>query len=216
MSLSYRLRKALTYVEDHAVVMDIGADHGLFSMELSHSHKVYATENKKGPYQHLSDSLKGTSVIPLFQDGIEKIPDDVDTLCLLGMGGKTIEKIFASHPENLSHVQTLILEPQSDFSRPITYLLEHGYHNDLGTYVLEKRYYPLLRFKKGKETYNPREAYFGPYPLRHHDCVLGEFLVSEIKRYESLGESGKEAHQAWREFLKEAKDEFDFSFESSR
>ena len=61
IDLSKRLLKAKGYLHDATVVFDIGADHGLLSLALAkEGKKVYACENKIGPYETLVKSVKGS------------------------------------------------------------------------------------------------------------------------------------------------------------
>lgn len=96
------------------------------------------------------------------------------------MGGNTIYDILSQKETNLIQLKTIIIEPQSNISLPIEFLLSHGYINDDGKYVYEKRYYPLLRFIKGKESISDLEKKYGPYPVRNKDSLLKEMLRKEI------------------------------------
>lgn len=179
MALPIRLALIGNLVPPDAVLYDIGADRGLFSMAFSQKgYKVYAGENKKGPYQSLVFSLNEnrSSVLPLFSDGITVLPEDVDTLVILGMGGGTIEHILSAYPEKMKQIKTLILEPQSQTDLSVLAAHRLGFINDAGFYVLEKRYYPAMRFVRGKEKLSDMEIAFGPYPFRNKDPLLIESL----------------------------------------
>jgi len=56
--------------------------------------KGYAIENKEGPYERLKNNLIQAGVIdvvvPLYSDGLEDLPEIVDTLIIAGMGGINI------------------------------------------------------------------------------------------------------------------------------
>ena len=61
MKLSQRLLTLASFVKKGAVVADIGADHGLLSVYLVEegiAKKVFAVENKKGPFSILEKSTK--------------------------------------------------------------------------------------------------------------------------------------------------------------
>lgn len=175
--------------------MDIGADHGLFSLAAEKKvKKVYAGENKKGPYERLALRVKGSTVTPLFSDGIDVLPKDVNTLVILGMGGGTIFEILSKHPERLSQIHTLIIEPQSEVEAPVSYLYKMGFENVDGCYVLEKRYYPILKFIRHKTSLpSLRQLRYGPYPYQKKDPLLVASLKKELSRYQSLEESAKES-----------------------
>lgn len=146
-----------------------------------------AIENKKGPYLNLEKSIKEEGLLNLscvLADGIDYLPSEVDCCCILGMGGNTIYEILSSHPESLKQFKSIIIEPQSIASQPISYLLNMGFENDAGIYVYEKRYYPLLRFIPidKKKNHSPLEQKYGPYPVRHKDPLLKEMLDKEINQ----------------------------------
>jgi len=179
-----RLEEALRLLPHPSVVYDVGADHGFFSLACSSlGDKVYAGENKKGPYQSLCKNLKEFPqypVTPLFADGLDALPEDVHVICLLGMGGKTIAEILLKDPKKLRNVDTILVEPQSQASLTISALEELGYRNDEGKYVFEKRYYPLLRFRKGTKQLSQLERKYGEVPLKRKDPLLKEYLKRQL------------------------------------
>ncbi len=190
--------------------MDIGADRGLLSLALEkNGHKVYATENKKGPYDALCTSLKisgSKNVYPFFLDGMKKVEKDVDTVAILGMGWRTIFSILEEGVKKYPDIKIYVIEPQSAFSLPISFLLDHGYKNIAGSMINETRYYPLLKFVKNCEeiAYNSAERSFGPYLFHNHDENLLTFLQEELRRLDSLSEIGKKRHQNEIDLLKGA------------
>lgn len=184
---------ALSYAKPSFVYMDIGADHGLLSMALVETgHKVYAVENKKGPYSTLCSSLKehGSKVEAVFSDGIDILPFDVKGIYILGMGASTIQDILFRNPEKLEQLDHIIIEPQTDPSDLFRKLYDSGFHDGKGSYVFERHYYPILCFERGKISYTESDLKYGSYPLRHKDPVLKEKLLQEISLLESLREKG--------------------------
>ncbi len=197
MNLSPRLSKALELVPEGMTVRDIGADHGFLSLELaSTGHKVYSVENKKGPYQNLLKTLKDhpkESIIPLFQDGLHFIPEDVEGIILLGRGGNTIYKILKEKEGEIKKLKFILVEPQSDFPLVISYLLNCGFANDVGQYIFERHYYPLLRFApcQEKQAYDEDEIEFGPYPVRNSDEMLLKFVQQKLEVLATLSSRKK-------------------------
>ena len=207
IDLSKRLLKAKGYLHDATVVFDIGADHGLLSLALAkEGKKVYACENKIGPYETLVKSVKG-SIYPvtcLYSDGIDVLPNDVKTLVLLGMGGKTIAEILSRHPDKLSQIESILVEPQSDVLLCVSTLNSFGFQNVDGSYIYEKRYYPILFYVRGKEELNEVERQFGLAPLQKKDPILMEFLNIEKSRIESLNQQGKMRNLSYYKLVLEA------------
>lgn len=183
--LSGRLSAALDLLRPASVVFDVGADKGLLvSALLAQGKKAYGGENKKGPFEGLQENLgrEGRRGLAFLQDGMVPLPKDVDTVSILGMGGKTMRGILERGRAYFGQVRFFVVSPQSAFEEPIGYLLQNGYENDAGGYVFEKRYYPLLRFAKTDERkeYAPAELCFGPYPIRKKDRLLLSHVEREL------------------------------------
>lgn len=200
--LSKRLYDAYQMIPKDQVVMDIGADRGLLAKELARSNvKVYASENKKGPFQALVDNTllerEQYGLECIFTDGIDILPSRVTTLSIMGMGGGTIYDILSRHEEKLGQIQYLLIEPQSDFILPLKYLLDRNYHVIDGHYVFEKRYYPMLLLKKedSEMKYDEVELCFGIFPLRSQDKVLKDYLVAQQKHILSFPEDVRKTKQ---------------------
>lgn len=181
------------------IIMDIGADSGLLAKELARSHmKVYASENKKGPFLSLSSNTqleqKEFGLTCLFADGIDILPEDVTMLSIMGMGGGTIYDILSRNEEKLGQISYLLIEPQSEYSLPLKFLLARNYHVIDGHYVYEKRYYPMLLLKKESDVmaYDEVELAFGILPLRNKDTVLKEYLERQKKHILSFPENVRE------------------------
>ncbi len=117
---SKRLRTIASFIEQDDVVGDIGSDHGLLPLYLLRSgHEyVFASDNKKEPYERLvaafNNDPNGTKGELSLSDGIEKLPEKVNTLVLSGMGGQLIIDILGAHSDKLEHVEKLILAPQGN------------------------------------------------------------------------------------------------------
>lgn len=130
------------------------------------------------------DSQELKNITCHLSNGLTYLPREYDCCCILGMGGSTIFDILNEKKESLSQFETIIIEPQSMPSKPISFLLNNGFYNDAGQYVYEKRYYPLLRFKKGYVKTNELEEEFGPYPVKQKDDHLKEMFIYQIKQLE--------------------------------
>ena len=182
--MSNRLLSAFELVPIHSHVIDVGADHGLFSLFLSqHGHKVLAIENKSGPYQTLLKATKDDDNIHcVMADGLDYLENDIDCCCILGMGGITIKEILEKNRDKLSQFETIIISPQSMFHLPICFLEENGFRNDDGKYIYEKKYYPILRFVKGNCDLDDLRRKYGPVMVDRKDPLLLEMLEKEKER----------------------------------
>ena len=117
----------------------------------------------------------------------------MEGIILLGRGGNTIYKILKEKEEEIQKLKFVLIEPQSDFSLIISYLLNQGFENDAGQYVFERHYYPLLRFvpSEEKKTYDKDDFEYGPYPIRYGDKMLLEFVQRKLNLLSNLSNNTK-------------------------
>lgn len=206
--LSLRLNKALELVPEGAVVLDVGSDRGDFLLALEErGHKVYGCENKKGPYLGLVENLKrhGSKAVALFQDGAANLPEDVDTLTILGMGGRTMKGILERMGKKIERIRFLVLSPQSAFEEPILFLDGKGFENTDGLFIHETRDYPILLFVRSaeKKALTKEERLFGRAPIAKKDPVLQNYLKTKLARLSALGKEGRRQNEKERLFLEE-------------
>lgn len=193
--LTDRLKQCFDLLPKGITLMDIGADKGYLAIELAKTEKkIYASENKKGPYDGLVKSIEESgceNVISIFADGIDVLPEDVDTLSMLGMGGNTIEEILRRHREKIPQIKYVLIEPQSEPKKAISFLLDNGFENIDGHYLIETRVYPVLLFVNSglKMSYSEVQYEFGPYPLMKRDMILKKLIGDELLFIESMDES---------------------------
>jgi tRNA (adenine22-N1)-methyltransferase len=148
-----------------AIVADIGTDHGYLPKRLVQegvSPKVYAIDNKPGPLASAYENTKGISGIVLsLADGIQQLSDDVTTLVLAGLGGRTIVDIVANIPD---HVQTIITSPTVAVPLVRYHLVDRGFIIDQELIVIESGvYYEILRFVRGSASYQLIDFEVGPF-----------------------------------------------------
>ncbi len=192
MSLSYRLKLVTEFVPvDASYVADIGADHGLVCLELLKSHKdikLFASDNKIGPYNRLKDNLSNHSNIILsLSDGLDDLPNDVDTLIISGMGGKLIVSILKKGIKHLNHINYLILSPHNDSSEVRRFLYDNGYVIEKEEFLKDSSiYYSIILFKKGYGTLSHLDEYYGPIIRKTKNESFKEYINKEINRNKKL------------------------------
>jgi tRNA (adenine22-N1)-methyltransferase len=160
-----RLDALTSMVPKGAIVADIGTDHGYLPKRLvleGVSPKVYAIDNKPGPLASAYENTKGIPGIVLsLADGIQQLSDDVTTLVLAGLGGRTIVDIVATLPD---HVQTIITSPTVAVPLVRYHLVERGFIIDQELIVIESGvYYEILRFVRGSAAYQLIDFEVGPF-----------------------------------------------------
>ena len=122
----------MNFVRAGSRVADVGADHGYLSIELVKSGraaKVIATEKNLGPFEALSKNISGVeNVEARLGDGLKVIAaDEVDTICIAGMGGALIAKILSDSPEVVNSARQLILQPMNGAEKVRAWLAENDW-----------------------------------------------------------------------------------------
>ncbi len=170
---------------------DIGSDHAWLPIHLVSSGKVnyaMAIDNKMGPYLRMKGNVEeaglGNRIVTLLSDGIKDIRPDVDCLILCGIGGLLACEILESHPEKLTNIQTIVVDPHRDLVAVRKRVSELGYHIADEEMVLEDHvYYSIIRFEKGapKKPYTNNELAFGPKLMEKNTSVYRDWL-SDLKK----------------------------------
>lgn len=170
---------------DNGDLLDIGSDHGYLPLLLlkgGFSSKLYASENKLGPFNNLTNSLKGTDITCLFGDGLEVYQENIKQVVIAGMGGRLISKILDEGKIHLASIEHLILEPQTDEGEMRRCLNDLKWKQIYGVYIKEKGHiYPIEIYVKGEETLSEDEIEFGKYQLNNKDLLLKEKLNKKIE-----------------------------------
>jgi len=184
-------------------IADIGSDHGKFPIyikKMNPTFVVYATENKKGPYQHLCENISNseTNVIPLFRDGLKDLPPSKYIL-MTGIGGKTISEIMLNGKNYLeTYKSTLILEPQSHYKIVHETLSDLKYKVEDEFYYLERKHaYPIILasyFGKREVLDNDLKDY-GEFALKTKDPILKEMLENKLKILKNFHEKLEETNK---------------------
>ena len=99
--LSERLLKIAEMIDNNKVVFDVGSDHALlpcFLLKNGICEKVYAGEVAEGPLNKVKEAVRKNGyerkLIPVFSDGLENAPEDVEVVVIAGMGFYTIKHIL--------------------------------------------------------------------------------------------------------------------------
>ncbi|MBO8414743.1 MAG: SAM-dependent methyltransferase [Firmicutes bacterium] len=170
---------------DNGDLLDIGSDHGYLPLLLlkgGFSSKLYASENKLGPFNNLTNSLKGTDITCLFGDGLEVYQENIKQVVIAGMGGRLISKILDGGKIHLASIERLILEPQTDEDEMRRCLNDLKWKQIYGVYIKEKGHiYPIEIYVKGEEKLSEDEIEFGKYQLNNKDLLLKEKLNKKIE-----------------------------------
>lgn len=194
MNLSKRLQ-AIYDMVPYSVTADIGSDHGKLMIALFNDGRIpkgYAVENKKGPYNRLTEALKEAhieeDVVPLFSDGITDLPISVSTIVLAGMGGETILKILNDHPEKLKLVQTIIVDAHTTVPKLRKEISEMGFVIADEQIVEEDHiYYEIIKFIRSDVAYySENDLEFGPILRKEQSCLFKAKYEARLQEIDYL------------------------------
>lgn len=160
MFLDDRLEAVAAFVPQGCRVADIGTDHGYLAMELykrDNARTVIAADKNAGPCQAARRTLAEAGLADIIQvrqgDGLKALsPNEADTVCIAGMGGKLISDILAAEPAVLQGLGCMVLQPQNAYSTLRRWLYEHGWHiADEALAQVDGRVYQIVKAEAGRE-----------------------------------------------------------------
>ena len=149
IKLSIRLKYIASFVSKDMIIGDIGSDHGYLPYYLLNNDIVsfiYASDNKKGPYNNLCNTLKSFSdrCEVALKNGLDDLPSYVNTLTITGMGGDLIISILENGKKYLKNIDNMILSPQQNVEGVRRYLNSIGYKIIKEGIVFDDKYYNVF------------------------------------------------------------------------
>ncbi len=191
MNLSPRLLAVANSVRDGARIVDVGTDHAYLPAYLMMSGRVLsaiASDIGTGPIENARETVIKydlQSKIDLrLSDGLRMIsPDEVDDICICGMGGELIAQIIDNAVWLKSADKRLILQPMSAIDDLRIYLAENGF-----TTINEKlirdsgRIYCIIiaEFTGTKLEYSPEYPLIGN--VNPDSDINTEYILKNLKR----------------------------------
>jgi tRNA (adenine22-N1)-methyltransferase len=179
--ISKRLLIISQHIESSDVVADIGTDSGELPFHLvknGHNY-VYASDNKRGPYDNLvkkiSDANLSSKIDARLEDGLNNLPPKINTIIIAGMGGELIKSILVNGRDNLGNIKKLVLAPNRQEPVVRQTLVELGF-TIVDEEVIKdgKHYYEIIIAKPGLSTLTIDEVLFGPVNLAKKTSTFRE------------------------------------------
>lgn len=177
--LSKRLEAIISLVDKNDKIIDIGTDHAYVPIALykrNIANKIVASDisNKVCINAKKNIELYGIKDINVVcSDGFNNINEHFDLAILSGMGTKTILKILQA--KNVP--DKLIIASQNDFSVLRNEMNKKGYKISNEIVVFDKKYYPILKYEKGKENLTIGEILFG----KSNNIDYYQYLIKKYK-----------------------------------
>ena len=192
--LDDRLSRAAALFPACAYGADIGADHGRLSCVLL----------AKGICQRMCvadispDSLeKARRLLQLHGleeradfsvgDGLSALPQNAQSIAVLGMGGRTVSKILLDGRDRLRDA-SLVLSAHTDIPLVRRTLMRIGYRIETEQIARAgRRFYVILRALPGEEAYSERQMLLGPRlmetAVEHYaDYIAWRIAVASCKK----------------------------------
>lgn len=194
MKINARLKTIGDLVEANSFCLDVGCDHALLDIYLVKQNKnikAIASDIAEGPLEQAKANIKRERLEDEIEvrigDGLDTYSDEVDTIIISGMGGRSIIGICKNNSKVLKKIKTLILSPnnyQEDVKR---YLCKNGFYIENEEFVKDKKFiYQIIILKKGKKKYSKKEYFFGPVFLEKKGPLFREYYLREMKSREIL------------------------------
>ncbi|MDS9471044.1 tRNA (adenine(22)-N(1))-methyltransferase TrmK [Sporosarcina pasteurii] len=203
IQLSERLQVVASYVEQDAILADIGSDHAYLPTYLVQKgviKKAVAGEVVKGPYESALKNVQredvSDAVTVRLANGLFAIQeqDGVDTVSIAGMGGPLIAKILDEGNSHLTSVKRIITQPNIHAKA----IREWAVNNDwviIDERILKEdgKIYEVVVLEKGKASYSEADLLLGPILSIEKNHVFNEKWLHEIDQWNhivhSLGEA---------------------------
>ena len=173
-ALDPRLEAAFRLYPPCDMGADIGCDHGRLPL-----HLLLKNRCANMILTDISPSAlsKGQALISRYQlnhraqclvgDGLAPLPQKVDAISILGMGGHTICQILQSHPEKLQGAALILsAHTQGDQMRSILPTLGYAIEKEEAVQAAG-RYYVLIKALPGRVTYSQKQLLLGPRLLEN-------------------------------------------------
>lgn len=224
-NLSERLQRVANYVQQNAIVADIGSDHAYLPCNLVLSKKVtkaFACEVVQGPYQSAVDQVNELNlqqnITVRLEDGLLALSpeDQVTTITIAGMGGPLIATILEKGIHRVPTVQRFILQPNIHAKAIREWAIKNGWKIiEEEIFEEDDKTYEIIVLERGEMQLSPLELWLGPLLLQQKNsafqnkwsrerAALQQILLSmkNADETEELLQKKSEVHQKLA-FLKE-------------
>ncbi len=182
--LSKRLKGIISLIETNEII-DIGCDHALIDIYLTNKgYKCTAIDNKESVLintrKKINNLLDKINVV--CSNGLDNYKvNGKETVIIAGMGTNTILDILKN--KEFEKINTLIIQSNNDLYELRKNICKMGYYIDKEITIYDKKYYNIIRFKRGLKKYCYFDYYFG----LSNDKEYYKYLYDKIyKTYKNI------------------------------
>ena len=192
--LKERLYTVSTLVPRGARVADIGTDHGhlpIYLIQQGFASHCIACDIKEKPLENARANLKkvgltqietrlGPGLVPLS-------PEEIDCICIAGMGGDVIASILKDSPWVENQKYTLILQPMTSADGLRRYLCEKGFFIETERPCQENgKVYTVIKATYRGEPFAPSETFCRAGKITPHTEAGRKYLNKQLKTLKEL------------------------------
>ncbi|MBT2582326.1 tRNA (adenine(22)-N(1))-methyltransferase TrmK [Planococcus sp. ISL-109] len=205
--LSQRLMKVAEYVQQGAVVADIGSDHAYLPCQLVHigtASRAVAGEIVKGPYESAKKQVREEGledkITVRLAPGLEAIEpqDGITAVTIAGMGGSLIASILAEGNERLKGVARLVLQPNVHAQAIREWAVRNQWKIVAEDILKEKeKIYEIVVLEQSSEPVelDAKQLLFGPILLTRQNETFQEKWQREATQWKAIAERMEKAEE---------------------
>lgn len=203
IQLSRRLKMVASFVEQDAVLADIGSDHAYLPTYLVQTgviKKAIAGEVVQGPYESALKNVKrenvSDAVTVRLANGLFAIKeqDGVDTVTIAGMGGPLIAKILEEGKPLLKSVKRLVTQPNIHAQAIREWATANNWQVvDERILKEDDKIYEIVVLEQGESSYSEADLLLGPILAVEKNAVFHEKWQREMEQWKHIVHSLEEA-----------------------
>ena len=162
--ISKRLNVIASLVDSNRII-DIGCDHALLDIYLTNKGiNCVAIDNKETVLDKARENIKKNNLLDkikiICSNGLENYNVlGNENVIIAGMGTNTILNILQN--KKFNKINTLIIQSNNNLYELRKKICKLGYYIDKEIVIFDKKYYNIIRFKRGFKKYSYFDYYFG-------------------------------------------------------
>lgn len=162
--ISKRLNVIASLIDSNKII-DIGCDHALLDIYLTNKGiNCVAIDNKETVLDKARENIKKNNLLDkikiICSNGLENYNVlGNENVIIAGMGTNTILNIIQN--KEFNKINTLIIQSNNNLYELRKNVCKLGYYIDKEIVIFDKKYYNIIRFKRGFKKYSYFDYYFG-------------------------------------------------------
>lgn len=189
--MNKRLEKVSELIDKFDLLADIGCDHGYLGIiALNKGVKfVQFIDNKIGPLNQAKkncQNIDNNMIEFTLASGITKLNDQVNTICICGMGGELICDILEENLDKAKSLNKIILQPNRNEPNLRKYLMNNNFIITNEEIVFENnKYYEIIvcKYVSDQVSYTEEELLLGPILMNKKEEIFVNKWNDKLMEY---------------------------------